>query len=86
MSVIEQWGRRTFVAQYRLNTRINVVRSNGLMDRISTELLDRLIAANGIDQFERSDGWVQVGIDPIRGMGEISYFDYDRRKNITRLP
>lgn len=67
------------MARHCQNSKIKVVFSNGLIDHIRPEVLEKLIASNKIDQFERTDGWVQVGIDPIRGMGGIPYSDYERR-------
>ncbi len=66
-------------SKYR--NRINVVYADGVPDRISPSLLDSLIAAKRIDQFERSDGWAEIGIDVLRGMGGPSYDGSDRRLN-----
>jgi len=66
---------------FRRSTKINVVYKNGVKDRISPTLLSTLIDSRQIDQFERVDGWIRVGIDPIRGMGGISYEGSERRVN-----
>ncbi|HEY5673681.1 MAG TPA: hypothetical protein VIR78_08250 [Malonomonas sp.] len=64
---------------FRRSTKINVVYRNGVKDRISPALLTTLIDSRQIDQFERVDGWIRVGIDPIRGMGGVSYEGSERR-------
>lgn len=64
---------------FRYSNRINVVYSNGVSDRITPALLDTLIRTRRIEQFERSEGWVDIGIDPIRGMGGSGYDGSDRR-------
>lgn len=69
------------MAFIRRTTKINVVYRNGVKDRISPALLGTLIDSKQIDQFERSDGWAKVGLDPIRGSGGTSYNGTDRRLN-----
>jgi hypothetical protein len=66
---------------FRRSTKVNVVYKNGVKDRISPALLSTLIDSRQIDQFERVDGWIRVGIDPVRGMGGVSYDGSDRRLN-----
>ncbi len=66
---------------FRDNHKINVVYDDGQLDQIRPELLGRLIAEYRIDQFERSDGWAEIGIDMIRGMGGPSYEGSERRVN-----
>jgi len=69
------------MAFFRRSTKINVVYKNGVKDRISPSLLGTLIDSRQIDQFERSDGWAKVGLDPIRGTGGVGYEGADRRLN-----
>jgi len=64
---------------FRYSNQVNVVYSNGVSDRITPALLDSLIKTRRVDQFERSDGWVDIGVDPIRGMGGDGYEGIDRR-------
>lgn len=64
---------------FRRSSKIKVVYTNGVQDRISPALLNSLIDSRLIDQFERVDGWVRVGIDPVRGMGGVSYDGSERR-------
>ena len=66
---------------FRRSTKINVVYRNGVKDRISPALLGTLIDSKQIDQFERNDGWTRVGIDPIRGVGGMTYEGRERRMN-----
>lgn len=66
---------------FRRSTKVNVVYKNGVKDRISPALLSTLIDSRQIDQFERDDGWTRVGIDPLRGMGGVSYEGGERRLN-----
>ena len=65
----------------RQDTKINVVYRNGVKDYISPALLGTLINTKQVDQFERSSGWVQVGVDPVRGMGGSSFIGEERRGN-----
>lgn len=69
------------MAFIRRTTKINVVYRNGVKDRISPALLGTLIDSKQIDQFERSDGWAKVGLDPIRGSGGPGYDGTERRLN-----
>ncbi|SHJ12323.1 hypothetical protein SAMN02745165_01638 [Malonomonas rubra DSM 5091] len=69
------------MAFFRRSTKINVVYKNGVKDRISPSLLGTLIDSRQIDQFERSDGWAKVGLDPIRGAGGVGYDGAERRLN-----
>ncbi len=66
---------------FRRSNKINVVYRNGVKDRISPALLGTLIDSKQIDQFERADGWTRVGIDPIRGVGGMTYEGGERRMN-----
>lgn len=59
--------------------KIKVVYRNGSRDKIAPSLLPALIDAKEVVQFQRADGWVTVGIDPIRGMGGPPYLGDNRR-------
>ena len=65
----------------RQDTKINVIYKNGVKDHISPALLGTLINTKQVDQFERSSGWVKVGVDPVRGMGRSSFVGDERRGN-----
>lgn len=64
---------------FRYSNKIQVVYDNGMSDQISPSLLDSLIKSRRVEQFQRSDGWAEIGIDPIRGMGGERYAGDDRR-------
>jgi len=66
---------------YRHSTRINVVYSDGNEDKVGPALLDVMLGKKRIDRFERLEGWVEIGIDPIRGMGGPPYDGGERRLN-----
>ncbi len=67
------------MARSKQVSKINVVYKNGAKDRIGPALLDAMIDAKQVEQFERDDGWAEVGIDPIRGMGGPPYAGRNRR-------
>lgn len=64
---------------------IEVMFSNGAYDRVSAQALDRLLGTKDIVKFLRADGWVQVGKEPIRGMGRTIYRGPERRARETAL-
>lgn len=66
---------------FRQSERINVVYCNGAKDRISPILLDTLLDSSRIDCFERAEGWVKVGVDPLREMSVRDYQGIERRRN-----
>ena len=49
------------------------------VDRVNAKDLKRLIANGSVSAFKRSDGWVKVGDDNIRGVGG-EYNGHDRRE------
>jgi hypothetical protein len=64
---------------------IEIMYSNGAYDRVSAQALDRLLRSKEVVKFLRSDGWVQVGQDPIRGMGRTHYRGPERRVRDSAL-
>lgn len=64
---------------FRQRAKINVIYKNGVKDRISPALLDTLINSKQVDQFERSSGWVKIGIDAVRSMGAVDFVGKERR-------
>jgi len=58
-----------------------VVYDNGDGEQLRPELLDSLTAARRIEQFERSDGWAEIGIDEISGMGGPNSGGRERRSH-----
>ncbi len=63
----------------RQKMQINVVYRNGVKDHISPALLSTLINSKQIEQFERSSGWVKVGIDSVRHGEEADFTGAERR-------
>ena len=64
---------------FKQKLQINVVYKNGVKGSIGSALLNTLINSKQVEQFERSSGWVKVGVDPIRSMGETSFEGVERR-------
>lgn len=48
---------------------IRVMYQNGELGMVKPFQLDKLIASGKIKKFLRSEGWVTIGVGPIRGMG-----------------
>lgn len=57
---------------------IMVVFDDGSQGSVSVNRLDSLIASGRVKSFLRAEGWVRVGVDPIR---RINCQARDRRKN-----
>ena len=66
---------------FRQKLKINVIYRNGVKDHISPALLETLINSSQIEKFERSSGWVRVGIDQVRHVAETNFSGVERRKN-----
>jgi hypothetical protein len=60
---------------------IRVTYQNDKHDLIKPLLLDHYISSNKIKKFLRSEGWITVGTDKIRGKGG-HYEGPERRKNV----
>lgn len=56
---------------------IRVIFSDDTEGVVSENKLDELITSGRIKSFLRSDGWVRIGIDPVR---EKRYHGSDRKK------
>ncbi len=48
-------------------------------DMIEGRMLDRLISDQRIERFQRSSGWVTIGVDPIRMATNAAYEGEERR-------
>jgi len=59
---------------------IRVLYEDDRHDYVPAFRLDDLISEGRIKKFYRSDGWVTIGKDPIRGMGGPRYGGPERRK------
>lgn len=61
---------------------IRVIYKDDKYDYVQDSRLEELIGSGKIKQFCRSDGWVTVGEDPVRGMGGIVYSGPERRRAV----
>lgn len=59
---------------------VRVMYQNAKFDMVKTFVLDELISSGKLKKFHRSQEWVTVGVDPVRGMGG-SYKGPERRKH-----
>lgn len=64
---------------------IRVMYDNGSFDMVKASRLDDLIPAGKIARFLRTEGWVTVGVDPVRTSGRTAYDGPERRANLTRV-
>lgn len=62
--------------------KIRVIYHDGRRRDVEPFQLDKLISLGKIKKFLRSEGWVTVGVDPLRGKGG-SYNGPERRKPST---
>jgi hypothetical protein len=59
---------------------IHVNYADDRYDYVKDFMLDSLIESGAIAKFQRSTGWVRVGVDPIRkGRSESGYSGAERR-------
>ena len=58
---------------------IAVVYQDGMMDMVEPKILQRLIDSDEIIKFQRSEGWIYPGIDPIRQAARNDYHGPERR-------
>lgn len=66
--------------------KIRVQYKDGGYDIIEDYALDELIGSDMVGKFLRySEGWVRVGIDPIRGSGGGDYTGPERRRAVKHL-
>lgn len=59
---------------------VSVIYDDGMMDVVDPQRLQALIDADRIIKFQRSDGWVYPGIDPVR-TSNSGYQGPERRMN-----
>jgi len=59
---------------------IKVMYQNNEIEMVEASRLDTLISSNKIKKFLRSEGWVTVGIDPIREEGKVNDNGAERRQ------
>jgi len=58
---------------------VSVFYQDGMMGIVDTKKLQGLIERDQIVKFQRSDGWVCPGIDPIRSLTGSAYQGSERR-------
>ena len=64
--------------------RIKVMYQNNEIEMVEAFQLESLISSNKIKKFLRSDGWVTVGIDPIRKETKINPKGSERRQAVKK--
>jgi hypothetical protein len=64
---------------------IKVIYQDDKHDMVKPVMLDTLLFAHKIKQFLRSEGWVTVGVDTIRGKGGYYEGPERRRNDVTYL-
>ena len=58
---------------------VTVVYQDGMMDMVEPNSLQGLIETDEIVKFQRFDGWVYPGIDPVRNFSRAGYQGPERR-------
>lgn len=59
---------------------LRVMYNDNRYDMVKSTRLDDLIVSNAVAKFERSSGWVTIGVDPIRAPRKnIQYTGPERR-------
>ena len=58
---------------------VAVVYQDGMMDMVQPQILQKLIEKDDIVKFQRTDGWVYPGIDPVRRLLSSLYQGPERR-------
>jgi hypothetical protein len=62
---------------------IRVQYPDNRFDMVQGFLLDSLIQARRISKFQRSEGWVTIGVDPVRGMNADAPYKGPERREYT---
>jgi hypothetical protein len=62
------------------NMLIKVMYKDGKLGEIENYLLDDLIHSKKIKKFQRSSGWVTIGVDPIRETRREDYLEAPKRE------
>lgn len=61
---------------------IRVMYRNGKYDMVHPFFLETLITSGRVLKFLRTEGWITIGKDPVRGRGG-TYDGPERRKQVT---
>lgn len=62
---------------------VRIMYQNDKYDMVKTSALDELISSGRLKKFHRSQEWVTLGVDPVRGRGGL-YKGPERRKNFLQ--
>lgn len=66
---------------------IRIIYRTGQEDVVTPKFLDILLYLGQVQMFERNEGWVVVGVDPLRGSEQTSHSGTDQRQHKpTPLP
>jgi hypothetical protein len=63
---------------------IKVIYKDGKPGEIENYLLDDLIHSKKIKKFQRSNGWVTIGVDPIREVRREDYPEVPKREKYDK--
>jgi hypothetical protein len=58
---------------------VEVIFKNGRKGYVNRSELNMLINSRLIQRFKRADGWVRIGMDPLRQRGDLSYSGEEKR-------
>jgi hypothetical protein len=58
---------------------VEVIFKNGRKGYVNRSELNMLINSRLIQSFKRADGWVRIGMDPLRQRGDLSYSGEEKR-------
>ena len=64
--------------------RIKVMYQNNEKGMVEDYQLDELISSKKIKKFLRSEGWVTIGVDPIRKESRIDFEGPERRQAVKK--
>ena len=59
---------------------IEVELSDGTLCRMAPKALDMFLVRDGVSRFRRTDGWVVVGVDPLRDPSKRCVYDGVERR------
>ena len=65
--------------------KVQILTRYDAVETVNVRDLRRLIASGDVLAFHRSDGWVKIGSEPVRGDGGTEY-DGPERRNIMQKP
>jgi hypothetical protein len=75
----------TIFCNGRSTMKIPVMSHYDSVENVDARDLKRLIASGSVLAFRRSERWVKIGADPVRGDGGCNY-DGPERRNIIQKP